>query len=223
MDALSARSVALRSVFPYIRFSWSQITDFSLQCNEEHPTCSNCERRQIFCDFSLSPGESNSPSTDARGQTSQGGSSNGVHRTPTQPVIDPFLQPDLVSTKRSTTDLDVTDLRLMHHFTSVVALDLANAQTAEAEALWQVHAVKLGLKHEFLLRGILAVSAFHLAYIHPDRKSRIRAHWDDPSRSWTDIVSGHARSCRRNQLSCPLCLFMSAYCAGICVKHERQA
>ncbi|KAJ9603474.1 hypothetical protein H2200_012252 [Cladophialophora chaetospira] len=79
-------------------------------------------------------------------------------------------QPDLVSVKK-TTDLDVTDLRLMHHFTSVVALDLANAQTPEAQALWQVHAVKLGFKHDFLLRGILAVSAFHLAYLYPDRKA----------------------------------------------------
>jgi len=62
-------------------------------------------------------------------------------------------------------------LRLMHHFTSVVALDLANAQTAEALALWQVHAVKLGFKHHFLLRGILAVSAFHMGYLYPERKA----------------------------------------------------
>ena len=59
----------------------------------------------------------------------------------------------------------------MHHFTSVVALDLANSESPEATALWQVHAVKLGLKHEFLLRGILAVSAFHLAYIYPARRA----------------------------------------------------
>lgn len=84
--------------------------------------------------------------------------------------MDPFLQADLVSTKK-TTDLDVTTLRLMHHFTSVVALDLANGQTPEAIALWQIHAVKLGFKHDFLLRGILAVSAFHLGYTHPERRA----------------------------------------------------
>ena len=58
----------------------------------------------------------------------------------------------------------------MHHFTTVVALDLANSPAPEAQALWQTHAIKLSLKHEFLLRGILAVSAFHLAYLHPERK-----------------------------------------------------
>ncbi|EXJ62543.1 hypothetical protein A1O7_02981 [Cladophialophora yegresii CBS 114405] len=142
-----------------------------IKCNESHPVCNNCERRQIICDFSLTPGASNSPSNETRTHSSQAGSvSSGLQRTPTQPVVDPFRQPDLVSSKKAT-DLDVTDLRLMHHFTSVVALDLANAQTPEAQALWQVHAVKLGLKHEFLLRGILAVSAFHLAYLYPERKA----------------------------------------------------
>lgn len=59
----------------------------------------------------------------------------------------------------------------MHHFTSVVALYMASSHSAEAQALWQVHAVKLGFKHHFLLRGILAVSAFHMAHAHPDRKA----------------------------------------------------
>ena len=142
------------------------------QCNEQHPVCSNCERREIFCDFSLSPGASKSPSnnTDARQQCGQATSVAGSQRTPSQQFADPFQQPDLVSTKK-TTDLDVTDLKLMHHFTSVVALDLANAQTPDAQALWQIHAVKLGFKHDFLLRGILAVAAFHLGYIHPERKA----------------------------------------------------
>ncbi|KAI1622374.1 hypothetical protein EDD37DRAFT_470608 [Exophiala viscosa] len=143
-----------------------------IKCNEVHPTCSNCERRQIVCDFSLSSDASNSPSdpADGRRQSSQLASVKGEKRTSSQHVIDPFHLPDLVSTKK-TTELDITDLQLMHHFTSVVALNLANSQTAEALALWQTHAVKLGFKHHFLLRGILAVAAFHWAYLHPEQKA----------------------------------------------------
>ncbi|KIX98238.1 uncharacterized protein Z520_06318 [Fonsecaea multimorphosa CBS 102226] len=174
MDVVNARSGESRSACSNQTLPAAGLyADVASQCNEVHPVCNNCERRQIFCDFSVSPGSSKSPSTaapDVRRQGSQAGSVSGSQRTPTLPIVDPFQQPDLVSTKKST-DLDVTDLRLMHHFTSVVALDLANAQTPEAQALWQVHAVKLGLKHEFLLRGILAVSAFHLAYLYPDRKA----------------------------------------------------
>lgn len=87
-----------------------------------------------------------------------------------RPSVDPFQQPDLIST-RKTTDLDVVDLRLMHHFTTVVALELANVQITESLALWQDHIIKLGFKHDFLLRGILAIAAFHMSYTYPDRKA----------------------------------------------------
>lgn len=85
------------------------------------------------------------------------------------PNFNPFDAPDLVSTKK-TTDLDVDDLQLMHHFSTVLAYDLANQQTGEALALWQKHAVELGFKHDFLLRGLLAVSALHQSYLNPHLK-----------------------------------------------------
>ena len=37
--------------------------------------------------------------------------------------------------------------------------------------LWQVHAVRLGFKHEFLLRAILTVAALHLRYLKPLQSS----------------------------------------------------
>ncbi|RVX71555.1 hypothetical protein B0A52_05127 [Exophiala mesophila] len=134
--------------------------------------CNNCERRQIFCDFSTTPGPDASPSTgaDSKPPLLCVGSDRDSNKSPTQKLVDPFASPDLVSRKTST-DLDVTDLRLIHHFTSVVALDLASGDTPEAIALWQVHAVKLGFKHHFLLRGILAASAFHLGYLYPERRA----------------------------------------------------
>lgn len=58
----------------------------------------------------------------------------------------------------------------MHHFILQTAYDLANHRTGEALALWQVQAPMLGFKHDFLLRGILAVSALHAAYMFPHRK-----------------------------------------------------
>ncbi|KAK6368074.1 hypothetical protein LTS17_009814 [Exophiala oligosperma] len=150
-----------------------------IKCNEVHPICSNCERRQISCDFSQSPGVSRWPSTNVNGHGSvpkaecsdRAGSADGeARRKSSQHVVDPFQQPDLVSNQK-TTDLDITNLRLMHHFTSWVAPNLASSHTPEALALWQVYAVKLGFKHNFLLRGILAVAAFHLGYIHPEKKA----------------------------------------------------
>lgn len=93
-----------------------------------------------------------------------------VEPRPVAQPLDPFLLPDLLSTKR-TTDLDISDLELLHHFLTVTSLLLATHNNPEAQALWQVHAVRLGFKHEFLLRGILAVAALHLGYLLPDRRS----------------------------------------------------
>ena len=91
------------------------------------------------------------------------------HRPAPQP-LDPFLLPDLLSTKR-TTDLDIEDLQLLHHFLTVTSLLLSAHDSQEAQDLWRVHAVRLGFKHEFLLRGILAVAALHMGYLLPDRRS----------------------------------------------------
>jgi Fungal specific transcription factor domain len=78
----------------------------------------------------------------------------------------------LVSTKK-TTSLDVVDLKLMHYFITVVSYDLSNPTDPEYLALWQVHAVKLGFKHDFLLRGILAVAAYHMGDHRPERKAEL--------------------------------------------------
>lgn len=63
------------------------------------------------------------------------------------------------------------DLKLLHHFTTVVALQLSNIAKPDFVAMWQVHVVKLGLKHDFLLRGILAVSAYHKAWERPEKRA----------------------------------------------------
>jgi hypothetical protein len=86
-------------------------------------------------------------------------------------AIDPFLLPNLESTRR-TTDLATGDLELLHHFSTVTYATLADAcASADNRELWQVHAVRLGFKHEFLLRAILTVAALHLRYLNPSQSS----------------------------------------------------
>ena len=36
--------------------------------------------------------------------------------------------------------------------------------------MWQVHCVRLGFKHDFLLRGLLAVAAYEMCYERPDKR-----------------------------------------------------
>lgn len=67
--------------------------------------------------------------------------------------------------------MDIGDLELLHQFITVTSLTLSNNQTPDAKALWQTHAVRLGFKHEFLMRGILAVAALHLGHLLPDQRA----------------------------------------------------
>lgn len=149
--------------------------------------CQNCTRREIKCDFSRSLGDSGSfaPETDSRNSSesrdqrhnSSQNIAETVTATPPTPApvaaitVDPFLLPNL-ETRRRTTDLAAGDLELLHHFSTVTYATLADAcASADHRELWQVHAVRLGFKHEFLLRAILAVAALHLRHLNPHRTS----------------------------------------------------
>ena len=107
------------------------------------------------------PAPASAPASTENGSTSTQVSISGFN---------PFDAPDLISTKK-TTNLDIPDLQLLHHYTTVLAYDLANHNSGEALALWQTAAVNLGFKHDFLLRGLLAMSALHQSYLQPHRKT----------------------------------------------------
>lgn len=147
------------------------------QCNETHPKCYNCERRQITCDFEKEPSERKlSQSQNGADSGTAHGDSNGQPRikspgsqsTPRTVITNPFDVPDLVSTRDpENTDLDVVDLKLLHHFAISVAPNFSNPHKPDTLRLWQDHLIKLGFKHDFLLRGILAVAAYHKVYVNP--------------------------------------------------------
>ena len=66
--------------------------------------------------------------------------------------------------------LNVQDLELLHHYTTVTYKTLPSGAAPDQHELWQIQVVQLGFQHEFLLRGILAVSALHLIHLHPERQ-----------------------------------------------------
>ena len=68
--------------------------------------------------------------------------------------------------------LDVLDLELLHHYTTSTYGTLPSGATPDEHQLWQIQVVQLGFHHEFLLRGILAVAALHLAYLQNTKPRR---------------------------------------------------
>lgn len=64
----------------------------------------------------------------------------------------------------------MSDLELLHHYTTATYKTLPSGASPDQHELWQIQVVQLGFQHEFLLRGILAVSALHLLYLYPNRQ-----------------------------------------------------
>lgn len=71
----------------------------------------------------------------------------------------------------STSDEWIDDLNLMHHYSSYAFKEGFGARR-EVEHLWQDYIPQQAMKHTFLMHGLLALSALHLAYLNPSSSSK---------------------------------------------------
>lgn len=62
----------------------------------------------------------------------------------------------------------VSDLELLHHFTTSTFKTFSTR--AETARLWQIEVPKQAFAHVFLLHHMLALSAYHLAHLFPQRR-----------------------------------------------------
>lgn len=64
--------------------------------------------------------------------------------------------------------MNMLDLELLHNFCTSTCLTL-HASPA-LKTLWKVNVPKVGFSHDFVMRGILAVSALHIAHFLPEKR-----------------------------------------------------
>jgi hypothetical protein len=67
---------------------------------------------------------------------------------------------------------DALDDELFHHYTTSTYITVGGNKALD---VWGVEIPKLALQHPFLMRGLLAVTALHLADLNPQRHSRLAA------------------------------------------------
>ncbi|QSZ29523.1 hypothetical protein DSL72_004037 [Monilinia vaccinii-corymbosi] len=60
------------------------------------------------------------------------------------------------------------DMELLHHYTTSTCMTLSTSP--DLATLWRVNAPQLAYSHEFLMRGLLAIAALHIAYYKPDKR-----------------------------------------------------
>lgn len=83
----------------------------------------------------------------------------------------------------------IQDLELMHHYSVVTSLTLPRAQ--EELHVWQHQVPKLAFKYPFLVHQILAVAAFHLAYLQPSQRSEHSLHASQHQNRSIEGMRGH--------------------------------
>ncbi|KAH7162038.1 hypothetical protein B0J13DRAFT_591418 [Dactylonectria estremocensis] len=81
------------------------------------------------------------------------------------PVTCTTIGPQLNHNQMPTGALWTGDLKLMHHYTAITSLTLPRAD--EVSRIWQTTIAQLSFQHEPLLHQVLAISAYHLAYLNP--------------------------------------------------------
>ena len=128
-----------------------------VKCDEMRPECSNCTKYGVSCEYSHHApfqSETMQPPTESNSSLSSAKSPLGL----TKPYSDPgeitnFFEPE------ERRDLE---LRLLHHFITIVTYTFPACNDQRYRDLWTINAVRSGFKHRFLFNAILAISALHL-------------------------------------------------------------
>jgi len=126
------------------------------QCDEQYPRCSTCSRLEIHCTW---------PNWKPRNESTL--SPNPVDVS-TPGLITSFnnISKSLRDHSEISEDLAIDDLKLLHHFTTKTYATLDSV--VSQQDIWRESVIQIGFQHPFLLRGILGISALHLATLNPD-------------------------------------------------------
>ncbi|KAL4879316.1 hypothetical protein BJY04DRAFT_229107 [Aspergillus karnatakaensis] len=141
-----------------------------VKCDEDIP-CANCSRRGMECSYE------NRSSSTPRGRQNDVGTAPNTQRSrracssPRPPSEDPFglLAQRISEGSFIPHEWTAQDAELMHHFTLYASKTFA--RRPEMQETWQVAIPKIAYSNEFLMHGILALSALHLAHLKPERYS----------------------------------------------------
>lgn len=130
----------------------------SEQCDEQKPNCANCVKQGTSCEYRTSKGSREpsfgSPVADVTASATP--SSQNGH------VIDQAIPSATISASDiNDVPLNISQMRLIHHYMTVTAKSLAYGP--EAEEVLSSLMLQLAFKHTYLLYSILALTSLHLS------------------------------------------------------------
>ncbi|EME81492.1 uncharacterized protein MYCFIDRAFT_7098, partial [Pseudocercospora fijiensis CIRAD86] len=125
------------------RLGCTQCKARRVKCDERHPTCSNCKRRQEECSYKIA--EALTPSPEA-----------GI--------------PDHANGITISHKLHLKQMELLHHYLTDTYATLAIRPQGPPTQLFEVP--KLAFRHDYLLDTLLAITSLHIAKTRPEEGRR---------------------------------------------------
>ena len=131
-----------------------------IKCDEQKPECSNCRKHSISCSFVTESSSSDQATKPA-----------AVHQIGT-PSDTPNSQSSAAAGRTEVENglpsLNLMDLELLHNFTTSTSATMSHSPILRT--LWRVNVPKLGFENDYVMHGILAFSALHMARFNTSKK-----------------------------------------------------
>ncbi|KAF1811793.1 hypothetical protein P152DRAFT_51606 [Eremomyces bilateralis CBS 781.70] len=149
-----------------------------IKCDETKPCCLNCTKMGLDCAYQPVPPSSAASRSQSRALT---------RRRPTLDTSScsppPILGPQGIMFAKAYDAFSRDDLHLFHHFSHFTSQTITDQ--IPLQKLWQFEIPIIALKHDFLLNGLLAVSALHIAHVKTQKNDlsgrdelyKAAAHW----------------------------------------------
>ncbi|PWY78125.1 C6 zinc finger domain protein [Aspergillus sclerotioniger CBS 115572] len=147
-----------------------------VKCDEQRPSCSNCSKRMSSCEYDsntslLWTNEESQP----RQRTKK---SNSLQSEPTTATTATTINSfsflgrwgDEFAAPQAVPSLNITDLELMMHWCNSTYKNVSRGENTDH--IWRARAPEEALAHPFLMHGLLALSALHIARTRPDVRQR---------------------------------------------------
>ncbi|KAF4154191.1 hypothetical protein CNMCM6069_009619 [Aspergillus lentulus] len=136
------------------RMGCDQCKKRRVKCDETGPPCANCIARELSCSYYNTP----KPRSLANGASASPVSitSSGEGR-----IAETFGRSFNTGTATLNKGSNLRELELMHKFSTETYLSLSNRPSDYH--VWQMVIPRKALEHDFLLNGVLAVAALHVA------------------------------------------------------------
>lgn len=144
------------------------------QCDEVHPTCGNCLKHGVSCDFEHPDTPLSPPTSGPSPAALESPCDPSTPRSNTTTVLPLYKTPStLVRTNPPPAVSRFLEFKLLHHYTALTSQTFS--ETKEQNKAWQVDVPMIAYDSQHLMDAILAVSALHLRSANPGDHSLIRA------------------------------------------------